>query len=87
MLLQTDREEMRRALIRLALKRQSKGTGSTLSFLKARTTQMEVPDLNVSLLSIRYAVVGAVATRLYMPERMTQDLDVLVHLRDRKSVV
>lgn len=31
---------------------------------------------------IRWAVVGAVATRLYMPERMTQDLDIVIEATD-----
>lgn len=34
------------------------------------------------LQSIRWAVVGAVATRLYMPERLTQVMDVLVLTAD-----
>ena len=40
------------------------------------------PDLRSVLKGIRWAVVGAVATRAYMPERMTRDLDILVHYRD-----
>jgi hypothetical protein len=37
----------------------------------------------VSVLSpIPFAVVGAVATRLYMPERGTQDLDVVIAVQD-----
>lgn len=31
------------------------------------------------LISTPYAIVGGVATRLYMPERMTDDLDILIH--------
>ncbi|MCG9891876.1 MAG: hypothetical protein MH252_12455 [Thermosynechococcaceae cyanobacterium MS004] len=33
-----------------------------------------------------YAIVGGVATRLYMPERMTLDLDILVKAEDAKLV-
>ena len=40
------------------------------------------PDLTSILLPIRWAVVGAVATRLYMPERMTQDLDIVIRSVD-----
>jgi len=36
------------------------------------------PDLTGILAGLRWAVVGAVATRAYMPERSTQDLDILV---------
>lgn len=39
---------------------------------------MKWPDLTNILSPIPYAVVGAVATRLYMPERVTQDLDIII---------
>jgi len=44
------------------------------------------PDLTAILRSIPWAVVGAVATRLYMPERMTQDLDIIIHTNNRKEL-
>ncbi len=31
------------------------------------------------LIQVPYVIVGGVATRLYMPERMTDDLDILIH--------
>lgn len=40
------------------------------------------PDLTPVLAPIPWAVVGAAATRLYMPERMTHDFDVAVAVRD-----
>ena len=40
------------------------------------------PDLRTVLQGIRWAVVGAAATRAYMPERMTRDFDILVHFQD-----
>lgn len=40
------------------------------------------PDLRPVLQGIPWAIVGAVATRAYMPERATKDLDILV---DRHS--
>ncbi len=44
------------------------------------------PDLRPILGDIRWAVVGGVATRAFMPERMTKDLDVLVHPDDVQQV-
>lgn len=44
------------------------------------------PDLSVGLAGVRWAVVGAVATRAYMPERVTQDLDILVSEEDATAV-
>lgn len=43
-------------------------------------------DLTSILSPIPWAVVGAVATRHYMPERMTQDLDVVVAVADSAEV-
>lgn len=40
------------------------------------------PDLRPILRDLPWVVVGAVATRAYMPERATKDLDILVHHRD-----
>jgi len=39
---------------------------------------MHWPDLTNIFQPIEYAVVGGVATRLYMPERLTKDLDVII---------
>jgi len=44
------------------------------------------PDLTDLLGGLAWAVVGAVATRAYMPERATQDLDVLVAAEDAAEV-
>ncbi len=44
------------------------------------------PDLRPILQGIRWVVVGAVATRAFMPERMTKDLDILVHRDDGDQV-
>ena len=45
------------------------------------------PDLRPILQGIDWAIIGGVATRAYMPERMTKDLDILVHERDGDAVV
>lgn len=76
----------RRTIIDMALRRQQPGSGSARAFLRQRTTTMKWPDLSAVLAPTRWAVVGAVATRLYMPERMTQDLDVAVVVEDAATV-
>ena len=43
---------------------------------------LEWPDVGAVLGSLPWAVIGAVAARRYMPERMTRDLDLLVHADD-----
>lgn len=70
----------RRTLIDIALRRQRPGTGSVLA--RGDSPVRIWPDLSNVLTGIPWAVCGGVATRNYMPERGTQDLDVLVHQRD-----
>jgi hypothetical protein len=43
---------------------------------------MQWPDSSPALSPIPWAVVGAAATRLYMPERVTRDLGVVVAVQD-----
>jgi len=45
------------------------------------------PDLRPILGDIPWVIVGGVATRAYMPERMTKDLDILVHRSDGDEAV
>ena len=44
------------------------------------------PDLRTVLQGLRWAVVGAVASRAYMPERHTADLDIIVDPADAALV-
>lgn len=66
----------RRLLISMALKRVRPGSGSGLELLRARTWRHPVFDLR-TIVTVPFVVVGGVATRLYAPERMTDDLDIL----------
>lgn len=45
------------------------------------------PDLREILQGIPWVVVGGVATRAYMPERKTMDMDILVHAKDGAEVM
>ncbi|MGQ4806801.1 hypothetical protein NKDENANG_00136 [Candidatus Entotheonellaceae bacterium PAL068K] len=78
--------QIRRTLIEIAQRCQHPGTGSTLQLLTARTHQVQFPDLTPILHPIPWAVVGAVATRLYMPERATRDLDIVVPAAEAAEV-
>lgn len=71
----------RRLYITLALKRVRPGSGSSPDFLRSRTWKHPVFNL-ASVVTTPFVVVGGVATRLYAPERMTDDLDVLIHADD-----
>jgi len=45
------------------------------------------PDLRPILKGIDWVIIGGVATRAYMPERMTRDLDILVRQEDGEAVI
>jgi hypothetical protein len=68
--------------LRLALRRAARGTGSTRAFYERRTAVQPLPDLTAILGLIRWVLVGGIALRAYIPERMTLDVDVLIHERD-----
>ena len=72
----------RRVLIAMAQRRQQRGTGSGAAFVRERTAWQQWPNLNAVLAPLAWAVVGAVATRQYMPERATRGLDVAVTKAD-----
>lgn len=76
----------RRTILDMALRRQRAGTGSSLDSLLQRTTVVQWPDLTPILEPIRWAVVGAAATRLYMPERMTNDFDIAIAAQEAEMV-
>ena len=69
---------VRRRLIDMARRRQRPGAGSPAIFLKRRTALVQFPDLTPVLTSLPWAVIGGVATGMYMPERATQSLDIVV---------
>jgi hypothetical protein len=73
------REPMK-SLIKMALRRAKPGSGSTQAFLAERSWRLPIMiDIANILSGLPYVVVGGVATRAYMAERMTLDIDILVH--------
>jgi hypothetical protein len=78
--------QRRRFIIDFCLRRIKPGTGSAPDFLQRRTAMNSWPDLRPILQDIPWAVAGGVATRAYMPERVTKDLDILVRCQDGDEV-
>lgn len=77
----------RKEYIKIILKRIKPGSGSNLSLLINR------PLKNIIMTNIKniispnqFVVVGGIATRLYMPERMTEDLDILINIEDQETI-
>lgn len=80
------RRAARRALLQIALRRARPGTGSSAPFLERRTAVQPVPDLHTVLGDRPWALVGGLALRAYMPERQTQDVDILIDAEDEALV-
>lgn len=72
----------RRLVLDIARRRVQPGAGSSMEFLTQRTTIMSWPNLIAALTPLEFAVAGAVATRLYMPERLTQDIDLVISVAE-----
>ena len=72
----------RKQYIALVQKRVRPGSGSSLAWMQSRTWAYPVADLNRIIRETAFVVVGGVATRLYMPERMTLDIGILVFSQD-----
>jgi hypothetical protein len=72
----------RRVIIDIARRRVRPGSGSSREFLRTRTWSDPIMTLDLNVLTVPYVVVGGVATALYMPQRVTYDIDILVHADD-----
>ena len=76
----------RKQFIALVMKYIKPGSGSGVDFLMNRTWNYPVTSLNNVIKQAPFVVVSGVATRLYMPERMTLDLDILVRAGDAELI-
>jgi hypothetical protein len=76
----------RKLFIEIALRRCRPGSGSSREFLLKRTWKRPVTNLNNLIKETPFVIVGGIATRLYMPERATANLDILVLTRDAKNI-
>jgi hypothetical protein len=83
--IQSDPQAKRRLFLDIARRRAHPGSGSAFFFLEQRMATNRWPDLTSVLEDIPWAVVGGVATRAYMPERATQDIDILIAQKDTEK--
>ncbi|HUG34020.1 MAG TPA: hypothetical protein VMJ90_04575, partial [Anaerolineales bacterium] len=79
--------QIRRIMIDMVMRKGKPGTGSSAEFMRRRTAENPWPDLREILKSVEWAIVGVVATRAYMPERMTQAMDILVYESTGEMVI
>jgi hypothetical protein len=79
--------EPMKSLIKMALRRAKSGSGSSQAFLVERNWRLPIMiDIASILGDLPYVVVGGVATRAYMAERMTLDIDILVHSKNWPAI-
>ncbi|CAN2040234.1 conserved hypothetical protein [Candidatus Magnetomoraceae bacterium gMMP-15] len=76
----------RKQYINIAMKHVKPGSGSNHNFLRNRTLTYTFFDLRKILSLTPFIIVGGAATRLYMPERMTLDLVILVAVEDGNRI-
>jgi hypothetical protein len=79
--------QMRHFLIDYARRRVQPGTGSSAEFMQRRTAVHPWPDLRQILQGFDWMIISGVATRAYMPERVTKDLDILVREADGPEII
>lgn len=79
--------QKRRVLLDMSLRRVRPGTGSSHEFIQRRTAMTEWPDLREILHGLDWVIVGGVATRAYMPEQVTDDLDILARPADEAEIL
>ncbi|MFZ5908748.1 MAG: hypothetical protein ACOYYU_01880 [Chloroflexota bacterium] len=79
--------QLRRFMIDMVMRRVKPGTGSGHDFMQRRTAMNPWPDLRPILKGIPWALIGGVATRAYMVERTTKDMDIIVHAGDGEIAV
>ncbi len=74
-------------LLDMSRRKQRPGTGSSFEFSRRRTAMQPWPDMRDILTDLDWVIVGGVATRAYMPERMTKDLAILIRQADSPDVL
>lgn len=70
----------------MAERRARAGSGSSPDVLRERTQAYGSPDLSFLKGRVEFVIVGGLATRLYMPERMTLHVDILIPLEELAHV-
>jgi hypothetical protein len=70
----------------MARRRTRPGSGSSVEFLRTRTWSDPPMPLDLAQIRTPYVVVGGVATALYMPQRLTLDVDILIRAKDERDL-
>ena len=76
----------RKKLIEIAKKKAKFVCGNNGHFLKTRTWNYPIADITSIIKQTPFVIIGGVATRMYMLERRTHNLDILIQFQDASTV-
>ncbi len=86
MYLLNDKIFKRKFLIDMVKKRVNKGSGSQNQFNGSSAFSQTLPKLDTIFKHTPYVIVGGMATRMYMPERMTLDVNILIRATESSNL-
>jgi len=72
----------RKLFIELAKKRVKPGSGSSIDFLKSRTWNYPTVNIHHFIKLTPFVLIGGVATRMYMAERKSTGIDILISFKN-----
>ena len=78
--------ERRKWIISLVNRRVKPGCGSSIELLRRRTWKQPLPDLKNIIKQTPYVITGGIATKLYMAEKASLNLDIFVLSEDAESI-
>ena len=78
--------QRRKWIISMVNKRVKPGCGSSVELLRSRTWTQPLPDLKSIVKHTPYVITGGIATKLYMAEINSSNLDIFVLSEDAESI-
>ncbi len=78
--------QRRKWIISMVNRRVKPGCGSSIELLKSRTWTQHTPDISKIIQKTPYVITGGIATKLYMAEINSSNLDIFVLHEDAKLI-
>ena len=78
--------QRRKLIISMVNRRVKPGCGSSIELLKSRTWTQTLPDLKKIIKKTPYVITGGIATKLYMAEVYSSNLDIFVLSEDAELI-
>ena len=78
--------QRRKLIVSMVKRRVKPGCGSSIELLRSRTWKQPLPDLKNIIKQTPYVITGGIATKLYMAEITSLNLDIFVLSEDAESI-